>query len=84
MPDAPSSVAFEIYLVEAATGKRLWREKFDETQKTLSEDVIRGFKQLKMGARWLTADELARYGVREILKKFGSSGKCRYSFMNEV
>jgi len=70
IPDSPASVAFEIYLVEVATGKRLWKEKFDGTQKMLSEDVIRGLKQMKMGARWLTADELARYGVREVLKKF--------------
>ncbi|MFC1816838.1 hypothetical protein ACFL0M_13110 [Thermodesulfobacteriota bacterium] len=70
IPDAPASVAFEIYLVEVDTGKRLWRGKFDGTQKTLSKDVIRGFKQMKMEARWLTADELARYGVREIFKKF--------------
>lgn len=70
MRDAPASVAFELYLVEAATGKRLWRGKFDETQKTLTDDVIRGFKQLKMGARWLSPDELARYGVKEVFKKF--------------
>ena len=70
MPDSPASVAFQIYLVEVATGKRLWKEKFDGTQKMLSEDVIRGLKQMKMGARWLTADELARYGVREVLRKF--------------
>ena len=70
MPEVSASVAFEIYLVEVATGNRLWRRKFDETQKTVSEDVIRGIKQLKMGARWLTADELARYGVREVFKKF--------------
>ena len=70
MRDAPASVGFEIFLVEVATGKRLWRGKFEETQKTLTEDVVRGFKQLKMGARWLTADELARYGVKEVFKRF--------------
>ena len=70
IPDAPASVAFELYLVEVATGKRLWRGKFDGTQKILSEDVIRGLKQMKMGVRWLTADELARYGVREVFKKY--------------
>jgi hypothetical protein len=69
MPDSPASVAFEIYLVEVATGQRLWKEKFDGTQKMLSEDVIRGLKQMKMGVRWLTADELARYGVESVLKK---------------
>ena len=70
IPDSPASVAFEVYLVEVATGKRLWRGKFDGTQKTLSEDVIRGLKQIRMGARWLTADELAGYGVKEVFKKF--------------
>ena len=70
MPEASASVAFELFLVEAATGQRLWREKFDQTQKMLSEDVVRGLKQLKMGARWLTADELARYGVKEVFKRF--------------
>ena len=70
IPDSPASVAFEVYLVEVATGKRLWRGKFDGTQKTLSEDVIRGLKQIRMGARWLTADELEGYGVKEVFKKF--------------
>lgn len=70
MPDIPTSVAFELFLMEAATARRLWRGKFNETQKALTDDVIRGVKQLKMGSRWLTADELARYGVKEVLKKF--------------
>jgi hypothetical protein len=70
MQDFQASVAFELYLVESATGQRLWRGKFSETQKALTDDVIRGFKQLKMGARWLTADELARYGVKEVFKRF--------------
>jgi len=25
---------------------------------------------IKKGAKWLSADELARYGVREVFKKF--------------
>jgi hypothetical protein len=70
MPDAAPSVAFEVYLMEVSTARRLWRSKFEETQKTLSEDVIRGLKQWKMGARWLSADELARYGVWEVFKTF--------------
>jgi len=70
MPDSPASVAFSIYLMEVASSKRLWRNAFDGTQKTLSEDVLGGLKQVKMGLRWLSVNELARYGVKSVFKKF--------------
>ena len=69
-PDSPSSIAFSVYLVEVASGKRLWRNTFDGTQKTLSEDVLGGLKQLKMGVSWLSVNELARYGVKSVFKTF--------------
>ena len=69
MPDSPSSVAFTVYLVDVATGKRLWRGTFDGTQKTLSEDVLGGLKQAKISLRWLSASELAGYGAKEVLRK---------------
>lgn len=69
-PERGASVAFDIYLVEISSGKTLWKKKFDETQRPLTED-IRGAKVLlKKGARWLSADELARYGVEEVFKGF--------------
>jgi len=65
-----ASVAFDIYLIEVSSGKTVWKAKFDETQRPMTED-IRGAKELlKKGAKWLSADELARYGINEILKKF--------------
>jgi nucleotide-binding universal stress UspA family protein len=69
-PDSPASVAFSVYLMEVAGGKRLWRNAFDGTQKTLSEDVLGGLKQIKMGLRWLSVNELARYGVKSVLRTF--------------
>ena len=69
-PDSPSSIAFSVYLVEVASGKRLWRNTFDGTQKTLSEDVLGGLKQIKMGVSWLSVNELARYGVKSVFKTF--------------
>ena len=68
--DSPSSVAFSVYLIEVASGKRLWRNAFDGTQKTLSEDVLGGLKQIKMGLHWLSVKELARYGVKNVFRKF--------------
>jgi nucleotide-binding universal stress UspA family protein len=69
-PDSPASVAFSVYLMEVASGRRLWRDGFDGTQKTLSEDVLGGLKQIKMGFRWLSVNELARYGVKNVFRKF--------------
>ena len=69
-PDSPASVAFSVYLMEVASGKRLWRNGFDGTQKTLSEDVLGGLKQINMGLRWLSVNELARYGVKNVFRKF--------------
>ena len=69
-PDSPASVAFAVYLVEVVSGKRLWRGAFDGTQKTLSEDVLGGLKQINMGLRWLSGNELARYGVKNVFLKF--------------
>jgi hypothetical protein len=50
-------------------GKGKSKTRFDETQRPLTED-IRGAKVLiKKGARWLSADELARFGVEQVMKK---------------
>jgi len=69
-PERGASVAFDMYLIEVSSGRTVWKAKFDETQRPLTED-IRGAKVLiKKGAKWLSADELASYGVEEVFKKF--------------
>jgi hypothetical protein len=65
-----ASVAFEIYLIEVPSGKTVWRAKFDETQRSLTDNVLGAKLLLKKGAKWISADELARYGVDEVFKKF--------------
>jgi len=69
MPEGAASVGFARYIVNVDTGVRRWRGAFDGIQKALSDDVIVGFKQLGMGLRWLSAEELARYGVNSVLRK---------------
>jgi hypothetical protein len=69
-PGRGASVAFDMYLMDVPSGRAVWKAKFDETQRPLTED-IRGAKGfIKKGARWLSADELARYGVEEVFKRF--------------
>jgi hypothetical protein len=67
---SPASVAFVVYLIDVASGKILWKGNFNETQRSLSENVLDTWAFIKKGAKWLSADELARYGVREVFKKF--------------
>jgi hypothetical protein len=69
-PGRGASVAFDMYLIEVSGAKMVWKKRFDETQWPLTEDIRGAKKLIKKGARWLSADELARYGVEEIFKRF--------------
>jgi hypothetical protein len=61
-----ASVGFEVKVV-AADGQVLWVGNYYERQRPLTEDVI-GFVQ-RFGM-FVTAEELAEYGVDELMKEF--------------
>jgi hypothetical protein len=65
----PAAVGFEIKAV-AADGQVLWVGNYYERQRPMTEDLM-GFI-----GRWafVTAEELARYGVDEIMKEFPFGG----------
>jgi hypothetical protein len=65
---SPASVVFSLSLIRVKDGKILWRANFGETQRSLLENILDIFTFIERGGKWLTADELARYGLREILK----------------
>jgi hypothetical protein len=67
---SPASVAFALHLVDVESGTLLWSKSFIETQRSLSENILNARAFFEQGAKWLTADELASYGVKEILKDF--------------
>jgi len=67
---SPASVAFALHLVEVESGRILWSKSFVETQRSLSENILNARAFFEQGAKWLTADELASYGVKEIFKEF--------------
>lgn len=71
--DPPAAVGFEVKVV-ASDGIVLWIGNYYERQRPMTEDMM-GFLQ-RWGA-FVTANELAQYGVDEILKEFpfGSPGK---------
>jgi len=68
--EPPASVAFGLYLIDVSNGKVLWREVFEKSQTSLSENILEARAFFKKGVKWVTANELARYGVSEVLKKY--------------
>jgi TolB-like protein len=68
--ESPASVAFDLALVRVSDAKVLWKNSFDETQKSLSENLFNIEQYMKTGLRWLTAQELARVGMDQLMMRF--------------
>ena len=64
----PASVGFEVKLISTVDGAILWSGRYAETQKSLLEDLSMFFAFMQRGWKWLSAEELARYGVDEVLR----------------
>lgn len=62
----PSSVGFDVRIVSAPAGALLWSGAFDETQVAFSANLLRAPRYPGGGMRWLTAEELARFGAGEV------------------
>ena len=65
----PASVAFSLILVRVADGAVLWRYSFDQTQEALTSNLLNWRFYKKQGMRWVTAEELAAYGLEQAVKE---------------
>ena len=68
--EQPASVAFEIHLIRVEDGALVWRGAFDRTQGALMENLLQGASFFREKGRWVTAQELAAEGMKEVLKSF--------------
>lgn len=68
--EKPASAAFELHLVSAGDGAVLWSGAFDWTQQSLMENLSQLPFIFKWGLKWVTAQELSKYGMAEIMKTF--------------
>jgi hypothetical protein len=66
----PASVTFDILLVRVPDGRLLWEQNYQETQKPLSDDLLQIKTFFKRSAKWLTARELATYGLDATMASF--------------
>jgi hypothetical protein len=63
----PASVAFGVQLINPRTGERLWEAYYAETQETLLQNVTKIGKFFKRKGKWITANQLAKEGVIEVV-----------------
>ena len=63
----PASVAFDIHLLNVAEGSVEWEGRFEETQKTLLENLFNIKSFINRKGRWITADEMASSGIKEMI-----------------
>jgi hypothetical protein len=68
--DRPASVAMGLFLIESPSGKRAWNAHFDETQRTLFEDLFRLDSFVKRKGVWVTADEMAAGAIADMVARF--------------
>lgn len=68
--EAPSSIAFDIYLIDCRKESVLWSAFYDYTQEALSENLAGIGNFFRRGGRWVTAEELATAAMDDIFKDF--------------
>lgn len=66
----PASVSFAMEFIRVSDGRKLWGRAFDETQRSLDENLFKLSRFLKKGGKWLTAEELAVFGLKEVMASF--------------
>jgi hypothetical protein len=66
-------VAFELVLICADNGAIVWRKGFSETQKALNENLLEIGKFIKRKGRWVTARDMGKQAMQEMLKTFPNS-----------
>jgi hypothetical protein len=63
----PSRVAFELNLVDVASGRLLWHRQYEEIQRPLNENLLLLPQFIRRGGRWISAREMARDAMQKML-----------------
>jgi len=68
--EKPASVGFNVILVRTRDGAILWHDHFDRTQTSLSDNLLDAPLFVTKGMKWVSAAELASFGVEKTLRGF--------------
>jgi len=75
--DSPASVAFDLCLIRPSDGRILWKDKFDKTQRSWSENLFDSGTFFGAGGKWMTAQKLAMLGLDRMLAQMPTGTKKR-------
>ncbi|MCA9472594.1 MAG: hypothetical protein MRJ96_02355 [Nitrospirales bacterium] len=67
----PAAVGIEVHLVDVAAKRIYWTGEYYEEQRPMNEDFM-GF--VERGGAFVTAKELAKYGIQKMMKQFPVGG----------
>lgn len=67
----PAKVTFELTLLDVARQRVAHRYHFEESQVSLSEDLLKAKTFFRRGGKWLTTRQLVQDGLREGLQELG-------------
>jgi hypothetical protein len=67
---SPASVAFDLHLISTKEARIVWTSYFDETQQSLTENLLKADTFFRRGATWIRADELASSGMDDMMQRF--------------
>ena len=69
--ESPASVVLDFYLIQIAEPNGIVRKHYDETQKSLSEDLGHAEKFFNRDGKWVSAKYLAVEGMDIMLREMG-------------
>lgn len=68
---SPARVVMDIFVVDVRNEALISRSRFDETQSSLTSNLLEADKFFKRGGKWITAHDLAREGMEKAVKELG-------------
>jgi hypothetical protein len=75
--ERPASVGYEVALIRAADGAVLRLDRFDYTQRALSENLLDLPRFLEGGGRWLTREDIRDGALRKTAERFAAAAAVR-------
>lgn len=70
----PAAVSMDLQVVDVATGQIVWRGAFDETQQSLTGNLLKAWMFWRAGPHWFTARELACLGAGMLIEELRDAG----------
>ena len=67
--DSAASATIQMKLISVVDGQVLWEDVFNETQQPLLSNLFSFNKASQRGLKWITVEELASDGVKEMLAR---------------